>query len=106
MAGNLFQMVAGVEDATAAVRRGIETQDWALVMDAARAILSAGSRLFQRAAAIADLVDEGLAVAEVDRALSRAPSEVPGQESIADELRRQAASAPKRVRAARGKGKA
>lgn len=107
MAENMYGLLCGAEDAVTALRAAFEHHDWALASDAARALLSAGGKLYQRLAAVADLVADGFAAAEVDRALARASQELPGQLTIGDALARVAAkeSAKRKPSPRTGRGK-
>jgi uncharacterized membrane protein len=78
MAETFPDLVRMGKQALLIVEGAIEARNMPAALTAAKALLSVGSKLHARITALDELLAEGFAAAEVDRALSRArASEVP-----------------------------
>lgn len=84
MAESVDRVLGDLEDAVLALKAAVQRHQWDVAVSATRAVLSAGSKLHQRMSSVRDLLAEGFAAAEVDRAMSRTAAEMPGQIKLED----------------------
>lgn len=102
MSESLSECLEGLAGCVETLRAAVDGGDAETARDAARAVLSWGSKLHTRLGILVEFRRDAGMAAEVDRALVRARQlkpEIPGQSSIADAV---PPAPPKR----RGKGKA
>lgn len=100
MAESILQLCSGVAAAAERARESYLLRDYSAAREAARVGLSFGSKLHSRLSSLLNLMDEGFAAAEVDRAIAR--EEKGRQTTIGDVLAEKRAGVPKEVRRTKG----